>query len=250
MSSHSSNDFHYSIYKLLNMTLSCRPSNPIDFAAVFFVDEQHVHHELAHALHQVRYFEEDKVKFREQVSAIFFSEHEKIEESLPTTDCIPLNSVVRVMKALYGENLSILTAILEYFKPGQYVKYQEFEDIVELTVICLNFATYLKVFLSDAFNKSTTADSPVSSIVTFQFIENAFRCLQDQSPLLPNLTQEDIADVKWKFRASSVLYAQDVYQQSDSVKLNEFLCECITQYFGFVTNAKNEMKTQSSKGAL
>lgn len=246
-------DFHNSIYKLLNMTLACRPSNPVDFAAVFFEDEQHVQYELAHAIHQVRYFEGNKEKFREQVSAIFFSEIEKIEDALPSTDCLPLGSAIRVIKALYGENLNMLTVILEYFRPEQYLSFTEFEAIVEWTVICLNFSTYLKTFICDAVNKSLPSDAPASNTVTFQFLENAFRCLHVAAPttnaaagggaevlLLPNIAEEDISAAKWKQRAGSIIYALDYFQHAEVIKLDEFLNECVSHYFGFISAKRND----------
>ena len=220
------------------MTLACRPSNPIEFASIFFVDEQHVQHELAHAIHQVRFFEENKPKFREHVCAIFFTEVQKIEGTLPEADCIPLNSVIKVIKALYGENLTVLSKILEHFTPGQYVNYTEFEDIVELTVTCLNFSTYLKTFICDTINKAPPSDVAVSNVVSYQFIENAFRCVHDvesSSPVLPNLTQEDISDAKWQYRVSSVIHTQDYFHKANTIKLDEFLSECVSHYFGFVS---------------
>jgi hypothetical protein len=251
-------DFHNSIYKLLHMTLSTRPSNPIDFASVFFIDEQHVQHELAHAIHMIQFFEENRPKFREQVCAIFLNEVNKNEEILPSADCIPLSSVIKVIKAVYSENVSILCAILEYFRPGQYVNYKEFEDIVELTVICLNFATYLKTFISDAINKAPLTDAPVANVVSFQFLEHAFRCLQEDSSVLPNMTHEEITESKWKYRASSVIYAQDFFQQQTAgqhlpeghaIKLDEFLNECVSHYFGFISNAKSELTASQSSNS-
>lgn len=229
-------DFHQSIYKLLNMTLACRPSNPIDFAATFFVDEQHVQHELAHAIHQVRFFEDNKSKFREQLSVIFFIEvgDEKSEDSIREVDCISLKSVIRVIKVLYGENIAILTAILDHFAPGQHMTYIEFEDIVEMTVICLNFATYLKTNLCHAMNNLEPCDSPVTNTITIQFLEGAFKCLQEVDPVLPNLAQEDISLTKWHHRVRSVLHALKFFQDTEAIKLDAFLGECVSHYFELV----------------
>ena len=219
----------------MNMTLACRPANPIEFASIFFVDEQHVQHELAHAIHQVRYFEENKPRFREHVCEIFFSEVEKNNNTLPAVDCVPLHSVIKVVKALYEENLPMLSTILEHYSPGQYVNYREFEDIVELTVTCLNFTTYLKTFICDRINKSPPTVAPLSNTVSYEFLENAFLCLQESPAVLPNLCQEDISDAKWQYRVNSILHAIDVFQQAEDIKLDEILGECVSQYFVFLT---------------
>ena len=236
-------DFHNSIYKLLNMTLACRPSNPI---------EQLVQHELAHAIHQVPYFEDNKPKFREQLCTIFFNEVEKIEDTLPSTDCIPLPSLVKVIKALYGENLNVLSVILENFSPGQYLNYTEFEDIVDFTVTCLNFSTYLKTFICDAINKSPPSTGPQSNVLSFQFLQHTFQCLIDkESPSpLPNTAQ-------WKYRATSVLYALDFFEkriaqaeqagaEGNCIKVEEFLRECVSNYFGFISGARDDMRAAAA----
>ena len=243
----SGGDFSHSLYKLLNMTLACRPSDPVDFAALFFSDEQQLEHELAHAVHQVRFFEENKIKFREQVSAMFFSEMEKQEQSaLPATDSLPLSSAIKIIKALYGENLSMLTVILEHFRPGQFLSFKEFEVILEWTIICLNFSTYLKTFLCDAMNKLLPAGTQAANMMSIRFLDQAFECLQHDTcthtvevdrideVLLPNIMGEDITAVKWKHRTSSVLHAQNYFQQADTVKLDEFLNECVSHYFGIL----------------
>lgn len=217
------------------MTLACRPSNPIEFASVFFADEQLVQHELAHAIHQVRYFEENKPKFRENVSAIFLNEVEKNENTLPEVDCVPLNSVIKVVRALYAENLKLLAAILEHFSPKHYVNFREFENIVELTVICLNFTTYLKTCIIDSINKSPPNLAPISNVVSFSFLENTFRCLQESPVVLPNINQEEISEVKWKYRVNSILHAQTFFQSANTIKLDEFLGECVSHYFGLLT---------------
>jgi hypothetical protein len=140
----------------------------------------------------------------------------------------------------------MLTVILEHFRPGQFLSFKEFEVILEWTIICLNFSTYLKTFLCDAMNKLLPAGTQAANMMSIRFLDQAFECLQHDTcthtvevdrideVLLPNIMGEDITAVKWKHRTSSVLHAQNYFQQSDTVKLDEFLNECVSHYFGIL----------------
>lgn len=242
-------DFQKSLSKLLEMTLECRPANPMDFASVFFADEQLAEHELAHALHMIAHFEDDQEKFREQAAAIFSLEAEKVEKTSPDMDSLPLTVVMKLIRALYGDNPSILTSILEFFHPGHYLQFSEYEAIVEMTIICTNFATYLKAFISHALDKLSTIETDTSMpvAVSFQFIDKSFSCLHDSSPQLPNLLQENITQRKWDFRVRSIAHTKQYFRSGasrpteDDMRIEEFINDSVFHYFNFICNDRAEL---------
>ena len=145
------NDFQNSILKLVDLTLQCRPSDPWEFASIFFVDEQSVDHKLAHALHCLPFLmDHDPIKFRECASVIFCTEFDdNFAVSGPPSHIgeIGIESVQRILRSLLSHRMDLVGSLNSYLPKSEYVGFVEFENILKLSISCSQFCARLQLVM-------------------------------------------------------------------------------------------------------
>ncbi len=163
------NDFQNSLLQLIDLTLQCRPSDPWEFASVFFVDEQTTDYKLAHALHCLPFLvNHDHTRFTDCASTIF---------------CIGLDGTIsgtgaqakigdvgseylrRVVNSLLSNKKHLISALSPHFPTSDFVGFTEFEKVLKLCMASLKYADTLQV-LENAFQQQYP-DGSVESYIRF-----------------------------------------------------------------------------------
>lgn len=161
-----STEFQGSILKLLDLALLCRPSNPAEFAAIFFHDEQFQNSKIAHALHCLPFLENNPIKFREYCCVLFCSESKNCCEKYLATGVVGVDYLTKVIRILMGCFSSL---IFQYINPSETLRFNEFEEVLKIGVSCLNFGNGLDCLL-DEFDVSIISKDSCSMTILMAFL--------------------------------------------------------------------------------
>jgi hypothetical protein len=141
------------MFKLIDLTLQCRPSDPWEFASVFFVDEQSIDNKLAHALHSLPFLmNHDPTRFRQCACTIFCIEcDDAISNSDSRTSSmgeIGIENLRKIVNLVLVNRNHLISPLSMYFPTSDFIDFAAFENVLKLCISAAKYSEALQAQLA------------------------------------------------------------------------------------------------------